>query len=172
MRMRRTALALAVAAAVTVPTVATASVAAAKPAAKPAASHGKPAAKPAKPTKPAKPAKPVKVTFSASGVVTAVDLDARTVTVAAKGGTKDVKGRTVGVVVPSTARIVLDDAPATVADLEAGFRITVTGTRLGTVYTASKVQASSPEPEVTPTPTPTPSEPSEPVEPPADEPAA
>jgi hypothetical protein len=55
-------------------------------------------------------------------------------------------------VLPSSARIVVDGAPATAADIEAGLRITVTGIRLGSVYTASKVQASSPQPTVTPTP--------------------
>jgi hypothetical protein len=155
MRMRRTALVIAMAAGIIVPTVSTAAtVAWASPATKPAVSQkAKPAPKTSKPAKTTKPAKPVKASFAANGSVTAVDVDAHTVTVVVKGGTKDVKGRTVGILLPSSARIVLDDAPATAADIEAGFRITVTGTRVGNVYTASKVQASSPEPTVSLTPT-------------------
>jgi uncharacterized protein (DUF736 family) len=155
MRMRRTVLAVVLSAGVLVPTVSTAAAAWAKPASKPTVTH-KGTPKPAKaPAKSAKPAKPAKVNFAASGSVTAVNLDAGTVTVAAKGGTKDVKGTSVTVVVPSTARIVLDDASATLADLAAGYRITVTGTHVGTAYTATKVQASSPEPVEEPTDEPT-----------------
>jgi hypothetical protein len=151
MRMRRTALVIAMAAGIMVPTVSNAAtVAWAKPA---VSQKAKPAPKTSKPAKATKPAKPVKASFAANGSVTAVDVDAHTVTVVVKGGTKDVKGRIVGILLPSSARIVLDDAPATAADIEAGFRITVTGTRVGNVYTASKVQASSPEPTVSPTPT-------------------
>lgn len=172
MHIRRHALALALAAGIMAPTAATAAVAWAGPAAGPAASLG--AAKtprtpqPPKATKapkPAKPAKVVKVEFTASGVVTAVDAGAGTVTVAVKGGTKDVRGRTVVIVLAPGARIVVDDAPATAGDVEVGFRITVRGTRTGAVHTASKVQASAPEPTPTPTPelTPEPT-PSAPVE--------
>jgi hypothetical protein len=162
--MRRTALAIAMAAGIMVPTVSTATVAWATPATKPAVSQkANPTPKSSKPAKATKPAKSVKASFAANGSVTAVDVDAHTVTIVVKGGTKDVKGRTVRILLPSSARIVLDDAPATAADIEAGFRITVTGTRLGNLYTASKVQASSPEPTVSPTPT-------DPAEPPTGDP--
>ena len=143
MRLRTAALALVLSTAAVVPLAGTASAAA--PAHRPAAVQKAPA-KPAKPEKPAKPVKQVKVAFTASGTTTAVDPAAGTVTVSAKGGTKDVRGRTVTVTVADTARIVRDDAPATLADLAAGDRITVTGTRAGTVYTALKVQAHAPEP--------------------------
>ncbi len=158
MHLRRSALAVLLTASVVVPAVSTAAVAWAKPATKPAAvqkAKPKPVKTPAKPVKPVKPAKPVKANFTASGSVTAVNPAAGTVTVAAKGGTKDVKGSVVTVTVPSTARIVLDDAPATLGALAVGFRITVTGTKLGTAYTAAKVQASAPEPEDEPTQEPT-----------------
>jgi hypothetical protein len=165
MHLRRSALAVLLATAVVVPAVSTAAVAWAKPASKPAAAQKakpKPTKAPAKPTKtPAKPtktpAKPVQVTFAANGTVTAVDAVAGTVVVAVKGGTKDVKGSSLTVVVPAAARIVLDDAPATLAQVQPGFRITVTGVRSGTGHTAAKIQASSPEVIVEPTPEPTPS---------------
>ncbi|BCY09330.1 hypothetical protein [Actinoplanes sp. L3-i22] len=158
MRVRRTAVAVAVAAGILVPSVSTAAVAWAKPAGKSSehAPSAKPSAteKPGKHGKPAKPAKPAKANFAANGSITAVDSTLGTVTVAVKAGTKDVKGHTVSILLPSSVRIVLNGAPATAADLKAGFRITVTGTRSGTVYTASKVQARSSTPTATPTATP------------------
>lgn len=176
MRMRRSALAIAMVAGIAAPTVSTVAVAWAKPAAKPAVSHhAKPA--PTKKGKPAKATKPVKANFAANGSITAVNAAAHTVTVAVKAGTKDVKGHSVSILLPAAVRIIVNDAPGTAVDLEAGFRITVTGTRLGTVYTASKVQAVSPAPQASPTPSEsTPSDaPStaptdEPTEQPTDEP--
>jgi hypothetical protein len=112
-----------------------------------------------KPAKPAKPPKPVKVNFTAEGTVTAVDAAAGTVTVAAKGGTTDVRGSSVTIAVPATTRIVVNGARGALADLAAGFRITVTGSRAGTDYTAGKIEARGkrvkPNPSTSPTPAPT-----------------
>ena len=149
MRLRRCITAVVLTATVLLPGV-SGTAAWAKPSAKPAA------AKSAKLVKVSKHAKPVKVKFAASGVITAVNKDAGSFSLRAKGGTKDVKGHIITVTAPSTARVILDDAPATLADLVAGYRITVTGTRLGTVYSASKIQASSPEPVQEPSIAPTP----------------
>ncbi len=146
MRLRHAVIAIVLSTGALVPAAVSGTAAWAGPAPGPAAVQKAKPAKPIRPVKPAKPAKPVKVTFTAAGAVTGVDAAAGTVTLVARGGTKDVRGHTVTVLVPGTARIVLDDAPATLADLTAGFRITVTGTRAGTVHTASKVQAHSPEP--------------------------
>jgi hypothetical protein len=164
MRLRPVFLAAVMTVAVGVPAAATAAAAAPGNQPVPAVSalKGKPTAKPSKPAKPAKPVKPVKVQFSASGTVKAVDAAAGTVTVVAKGGTKDVKGKTVTISVPSAVRIQLNGARKKLADLGAGFRITITGTRVGSVYTAAKVQATgtktkpAPKPTTSPTPTPTP----------------
>src|SRR5687768_10740558 len=108
MRLRRSVVAFVLTTGVLVPVVATVTTASASAAASSGTAY---AAKKAKPVKSAKPAKPAKVAFTATGVVTAVDAGAATLTVAVKGGTKNVKGNTVTVVVPSTARITLSDVP-------------------------------------------------------------
>ncbi|GAA3452873.1 hypothetical protein [Dactylosporangium matsuzakiense] len=142
--MRHFAVAAVLAAAVTGPLVSTATIAsAAAPAVTvTAAEHGKPA----------KPAKPVRSQFSAVGTVVAVDSGAGTITVAARAGTKDVKGTTVTIAVPATARITINGARKRLADLAAGYRVTVTGTRTGTAYTAARVQATKARPAPAPSP--------------------
>jgi glucose/arabinose dehydrogenase len=184
MRLRPAALAVLLTAAVTVPAAATmTAAAAAKPAAKPSpSSSAKPAPKPtAKPTKPAakpkpvaKPAKPVRVSFTANGIVAAVDVTAGRVSVTAKAGTKDAKGTTVTVSVPAGTRILLNGSRKTLGDLAAGYRITVTGTRTGSVYTASHIEATraktTPAPVPSPTAAPSPSPTDSPAPDPVDSP--
>ncbi|MGX6600765.1 hypothetical protein ACWKSP_01310 [Micromonosporaceae bacterium Da 78-11] len=105
------------------------------------------------PTGTSKPAKPVrKVVFTASGSITAVDVTAGTITVVAKGGTKDVRRRTVAVAVPATVPIIVGGARMTLADLAVGFRITVVGTRAGTAYTAVRIVAEGTKPRPSTTP--------------------
>lgn len=108
-----------------------------------------------KPAKPAKPVhKPVPVRFTAVGQVT--DLGTGSLVVTATGGTKNVRtGAPVTVVVPSTAKVTLDDARATLADLETGDDVTVVGTVVAGAFTASHVNASTP---YTPMPTPSPTD--------------
>ncbi|HEY0000656.1 MAG TPA: hypothetical protein VGB74_09390 [Actinoplanes sp.] len=106
--------------------------------------------------------------FEATGTVKAVNAAAGTVTVAVKGGTKEVRGKTVTVKVPPTVRIVVNGARKTLADIGTGFQIAVGGTQTGTVYLATKVTATGkkvrpvPSPTVSPSPsipvTPSPSE--------------
>ncbi|GIF14321.1 hypothetical protein [Actinoplanes teichomyceticus] len=196
MRMRRIAVAVAMTAAVTVPVATTGVMAyAAKPSSSPAAK--KPAAKPttpatapttpaATPTTPAAkkpavtpttpattkkptpaPVKKVKVAFAASGRVTAVG--ATSVTVAVKGGTKDVKGRTVTIGVPASVRVLLNGKRVAVTALAAGHQVSITGTRVDAVYTAAKVQATgkvvkpTPVPSTSTSPAPVPSSPTSPA---------
>jgi hypothetical protein len=146
-QLRRTALAAAVTVALVVPAVWSVSSAEAGPISPvTSTSHGKPTAKPVK-----------KVKFSASGTVKAVDATVRTVTIAVKGGTKDVKGRTIVVKVPSTVRVVVNGGRRGLAEVAAGFTVTVTGVRAGDVYTAEKAEArgkvkSTPAPSASPTP--------------------
>ena len=116
------------------------------------------------PVKTVKPAKPVE--FSASGVLTAVDVAGSTVTIAVKGGTTDVRGKTVTFTVTSKARVRLDETTSTVAGLQPGYRASISGTRIGTAYTVLKLNADTPEP----TPSPTPSAP--PTDAPVVEPTA
>lgn len=178
MRMRRTALAALLAAGIAVPAVSTAAVAFAQPG-KPGtgASAAKATPKPSKTTKAPKP-----VRFTASGTVTAVDAAAGTVTLLAKGGTKDVRRKTITVSVPAKASLRLNGKKVTLAALGSGQRIEVAGRRTGTAYTAEIVRAKgkaakpAPGPTVTPSPvTPLPSappttEPAEPTEDPSAEP--
>lgn len=98
----------------------------------------------AKITKPAKPAKPAKVPFTTNGSVSAVDLDARTVTVVTTGGMRDLRGRSVTVAVPVGAKIVVNEVRASLDAVEAGFRITVVGVRAGDALTATKISATAP----------------------------
>lgn len=173
MQIRRTAVAVAMITAVAVPLVAAGVVASAQPSSSSVGvvsvakkSAKKPAGMPAR-----------KVAFSATGTVTAVDAAKSTVTVAVKGGTKDVRGRSVTVSVPSSVRILLNGKRIQVSALAAGNKITVVGTRVDAAYTATKVQATgkarvvrSPGPSVTPSPTTSPTdmpsaEPSESAEP-------
>ncbi|MFC7530650.1 hypothetical protein [Actinoplanes sp. GCM10030250] len=166
MRIRRTAAAVALAAAGTVTSVTTGVVAFAHSSAPSAGAVStlkkKPSVAPSKEKK-------VKVAFSASGTVTAADAAKGTITMTVKGGAKDVRGRTVTISVPSSARIVLNGRKVQVGALAAGHKITVTGTRIDSVYTAAKIQASGkavkpaptkPAPSPSATPTASPSAPS------------
>jgi phage baseplate assembly protein gpV len=173
MRMRRSAAAIAMAAAVTIPAAVT-GVAAYAQSSSSSAAAGPSAAAAKKPEQP-KPAKPTKapvkkVNFQASGSITKVDTAAGTLTVAARSGTKDVRGKTVTMKVAADARIVLNGKKVKLDVLAAGQKVSVTGTRVDAAYTAAKIQAagkpgkpspspsvSSPtsEPTVTPTTEPT-----------------
>jgi hypothetical protein len=82
-----------------------------------------------------------KSSFTATGTITAVDQAAGTVTVAAKGGTKDVRGKTVTVSVGATTRIRVGGAGKALADLAAGYRVTVVGVRRDSTYTAGRIEA-------------------------------
>jgi hypothetical protein len=136
----------------------------------PAVSH--PSGKSSKSDKSTK--KPKVVKFTASGRVTAVDATAGTVTIKVKGGTKDVKRTTVTVTVPATARIVVNGAGRTLADVAAGFGVTVTGTHAGDMLTATRIEARGKKPVTKPSASPTPSPtPSDDVTPePTDDPSA
>ncbi len=143
MRVRRLVIASLVATGALVPVVSTFAVTG-PAAAKPASAPVKPA--PAKPVKvvPVKPAKPVP--FAAAGTVSSVDVAARTVTVAVKGGEASLRGRTVTLAVAPAARITVGDAPATLADLRPGHHVNVHGEQAGTVYTVHKANAVTPAP--------------------------
>ncbi|GAB1693704.1 hypothetical protein [Krasilnikovia sp. M28-CT-15] len=103
--------------------------------------------------KPSKPKKPKKAVFEGRGSISAIDVDAATVTVVVKGGTKNVRHRTVTVSVSPTARIKRNGAKASLASLAVGDRIEMKGTRAGEVYTVSRIQAQA---KRTPKPAPTP----------------
>ncbi|WP_306216050.1 hypothetical protein [Actinoplanes sp. RD1] len=117
------------------------------------------------------PAKKKQTTaFAATGTVTAVDTTAGTVTLYAKGGTKNVRRQTVTVSVPEEAKIRVNGRKATLAAVAVGYRVEVAGRGDGTTWTAAVLAAkgkpAKPAPEVTPTPspsvTPTPSPTTEP----------
>jgi hypothetical protein len=140
--LRRTALALALTAAVIVPTVSTIAPAFAADGKTETRHHTN---------------KPAKVVFAATGTITAVDTAAGTVTVAARHGSKDVRGKTLTVAVGSTTRIWVGGARKALADLAAGYRITVVGVRQDTTYTATGIEArevakKTPSDDATPVP--------------------
>ncbi|BEL02236.1 hypothetical protein Q0Z83_004270 [Actinoplanes sichuanensis] len=143
MRMRRSAAAVALAVAVVVPTAVTGVAAYAK--------SPSPAASSVVTDKKPKPDNKKKTPFQASGTVTGVDAAAGTVTVAARSGTKDVRGKTVTMTVAADARIVLNGKKVKLAALAAGLKVSVTGTRTDTAYLAGKIQAAG---KVKPAPSP------------------
>jgi hypothetical protein len=176
--MRRTAVAALLAAGIVVPAVSTAAVAFAQSAPGTTATAAKAAPKPDKTPKPAKtPKAPKPVRFTASGTVTAVDAGAGTVTLLAKGGTKDVRKKTVTVSVPDRASLRLNGKKVTLSALAAGQRIEVVGRRSGSTYTAEVVRVSgktvkpAPSPSVTPSPSAPTTEPTEPSDDPSTEPS-
>ncbi|WP_459642279.1 hypothetical protein [Kineococcus sp. NUM-3379] len=121
------------------------------------------AAQKEKPAKQAKKPRKATVKFTAGGVVTAVAADGLTFTV--KGGRdKALRDKPLTVVLGKDARVQRDDAPATLADVVVGDRVTVLGTTAAGAFTAVRVNASSaqatptPAPTETPAPTPAPSE--------------
>jgi hypothetical protein len=102
--------------------------------------------------------KPAKIVFTAAGTITAVDTTAGTLTVAAKGGTKDVRGKTVTIVAGPATSIRVGGVRKTLADLVSGERVAVVGVRQDTVYTAIRIDATAtvkktPSDDTTPEPT-------------------
>jgi hypothetical protein len=126
-RIRRTTAALALVAAIIVPAGSTATAAYAKNDSSGSEHAGKPA----------------KVAFTATGTITAVDTAAGTVTVAAKGGTKDVRGKTVTITVAAGARIRLNGKRTSLSALAAGYRVAVLGVRQSTAYAALQIEAAA-----------------------------
>lgn len=137
MRLRRSVLAAVLTAGLAVPVVVTGAADAAPPAASSSSSSsGKKAA-----------------VFAANGTVSAVDVVNGTVTLYAKGGTKNVRRQTVTVAVPDGARIRVNGKKATLDAVGVGYRIDVTGRRVDGVWTASVVVAKKkPTPSASPTP--------------------
>ncbi|MCU7726992.1 hypothetical protein ODJ79_24965 [Actinoplanes sp. KI2] len=166
MRIRRIAVSALLVAAVVVPLGSGAAMAESKSHAAPSQGHHSEH----KPKKTKKPPKAVK--FIAAGTVTAVDATAGTVTVKVKGGTKNVRRSTVTITVPSTARIVVNGAGKTLADIGVGYGITVTGTASDEGFTAARIEARGKKSGVKPTPTPTasPTPTDEPTDEPTDDP--
>ena len=81
--------------------------------------------------------------FNATGKVVSVDAAAGTLVVAVKGGDRSLRRRTVTVAVDPTARISLNGAAATLADIPAGAHVKVSGTYSGASLLALKVNAST-----------------------------
>ncbi|WP_430784254.1 hypothetical protein [Actinoplanes sp. G11-F43] len=171
MRIRRTAVVVALAAAVTV-TGGTAAYAHnggnkdRKPC--PADSVKPKPSESAKP-KPSTSAGPVKapgsrlvLPFQAVGTIDAVNLASGTITVDATGGSADVRGKDVTVKVPKIAQVLLNGRSVLPDALTAGLKVSVAGLRTDDTYTAGLVTAGlnlgtkpKPTPTATPTPAPT-----------------
>ena len=150
MRLRR----LAVAAALVTVVVLPASSAVAEPSAHPSASAAAAAASASAFQRPGKPAASAK--FAVAGTVASVDATAGTIKINVKSGTKDVRRKTVTIVIAGSARIRVNGAKGTLADIKTGFRVAVSGTRSGTTYTATRVEArlikAHPSPSTSPSP--------------------
>lgn len=87
--------------------------------------------------------KPASTRFTAAGTVTAVDASAGTVTLADKGGSKDLHGQSVTVVVDDSTKVTRDDASATLADVQVGDHVAANGHRSSDALTAAHLNASS-----------------------------
>lgn len=141
--MRRTVLAALTAAAIAVPALTTAAFASAPTptaAVTSQSSNSKGKSKPAK--------------FSASGRVTAVD--AGTITLYVRSGTKDVRKQTITVSVAGDALVRVNGRRAALSAIAAGYKVDLTGRSTGTGWTATKVVASG-KVRVKPTPSVSPS---------------
>jgi hypothetical protein len=157
MRIRRTATAMIMIAAVTVPAAVTGGIAYAQGSSPVATAAAKKPAPVKEPVKKPTPPKKVKIAFQASGTISAVDAGAGTITVAVRSGTKDVRGKSVTMSVPAGATIVLNGKKVTVSALSAGIKVSLTGTRVDAAYTVARIQASGKA--VAPKPTPSSSAP-------------
>ncbi|RZU49520.1 hypothetical protein EV385_1273 [Krasilnikovia cinnamomea] len=99
-----------------------------------------------------KPAKPKK--FEGRGKISAIDVEAGTLTVVVKGGTKNIRHRTVTVSVSPTARIKRNGKKVSLASLAVGDRIKLRGAKKDDTYTVSRIQAQGPrKPKPAPSPT-------------------
>lgn len=107
--------------------------------------------------------KPKRVRFAEIGTVTSADPTAGTVTLVVKvGTTRQLRGTSLTVKVTDGTKIRRNGEKATLAELVAGDRVLVEGTRTDAVYVAFRVRARSaktddvtptPEPSDSPTPT-------------------
>jgi hypothetical protein len=96
--------------------------------------------------------------FTAVGTVVSVDVAAGTVTLADKGGSKDLHKTTVTVLTDTKTKIVRAAAKATLASVVAGDHVTAVGTRTTAGLLASHVNVAAAKPAPTTTATPEPSE--------------
>jgi hypothetical protein len=139
MRVRQVFVATLAATAVLLPAAGAAQAAAAPAPTKAAATTAKVA--PSKPvTVPVKPTAAT-VPFTVVGTVLAVDVAARTVTVAGTGGMRALRGTPVTIAVAAAAKIVVAGADASLASVKVGKRATVVGVRSGVAYTAKRITA-------------------------------
>jgi hypothetical protein len=113
-----------------------------------AKSHPKP---PQVKVHPAK-AHPVAKHFTAVGTVVSVDVAAGTVTLADKGGSKDLHKTTVTVLTAAKTKIVRAGAEATLTKIVAGDHVTAVGTRTTAGLLASHVNVAAAKPAPTSTP--------------------
>lgn len=104
-----------------------------------AAEAARPTSKPAKVVVKAKPV-PKPVRFASTGTVSAVDATARTITITVSGG--KLKVQSVSATVAASAKVVRNDAPATLGALRVGDKANVVGVSVGSVLTADGVRAS------------------------------
>lgn len=109
----------------------------------------------AKAVKAVKAAKLIK--FTAAGYVTSVGTDTLSLTLDVNGGNQRMKGQSMTVNVPSTARVTREGVVATLADLLPGDHVAIQGIRVDTTFTAIKVHVDAPvvvEPVLEPAPEP------------------
>lgn len=89
--------------------------------------------------------KPAQKHFTAVGTVANVDPAAGTVTINDKGGSKDLHGQPVTVIVTDTTKITRDDATVTLDKIQPGDHVSANGNRGTNGLTAKHVNAESPE---------------------------
>ncbi|MBA3743779.1 DUF5666 domain-containing protein [Sporichthya sp.] len=90
--------------------------------------------------------KAARAKFNLGGRLTAVDVEAGTVTFRVHGGKfKAVRGTELTVIVADGARVRRNEAAATLADLQVGDRVRAKGLRHDGVWTAKRVKAESPD---------------------------
>lgn len=83
------------------------------------------------------------VPFAAVGKVVAVDAEARTLTVAVDGGSRDLHGKSVVVTLVSTTKVTVDDAAGSLDLVDVGDTATANGRRVGTTLQAAHLNVTS-----------------------------
>jgi lysyl-tRNA synthetase class II len=85
--------------------------------------------------------KKAKVKFTLAGRLVSVDTTANTLSFTVHGGKKALRNTVLTVAIGPDTRIKRNGKVATLSALQGGDHVTIKGTHVGTVYTATKVQA-------------------------------
>jgi hypothetical protein len=84
-----------------------------------------------------------KCAFTAVGHASSVDVEAATLTVADKGGTRALHGQSVDILVPESTKVIVNDQPGSLSDVPVNAHVVVKGTGCNSDLTATRIVAAS-----------------------------